>query len=209
MDRIKENQQLRVTYRPVAALIPYANNPRTHSDDQIKQIANSIKEFGWTNPVLVDGAHGIIAGHGRVMAARSLGLGEVPTIELSGMSEVQRRAYITADNQLAMNAGWDRDLLRLELGDLRELDFDLSLIGFPELELADIFADRTNGLTDPPIAPADTRRSTGEARWPARACRRLRRRLGLYCHRPHAGNRTPPTGLNGAAALKRSSRPIR
>ena len=111
---------LNLEYRQIEALIPYANNSRTHSDAQVSQIAASIREFGWTNPVLVDGDNGIIAGHGRVLAARKLGLTEVPVIELSHMSDAQRRAYIIADNKLAENAGWDDELLRLELGALRD-----------------------------------------------------------------------------------------
>ena len=98
---------LQIAWRPLGELIPYARNPRTHSDAQVAQIAASIREFGWTNPVLVDGANGIIAGHGRVLAARKLGLDRVPVIELAHMSEAQKRAYVLADNQLALNAGWD------------------------------------------------------------------------------------------------------
>ena len=109
---------LQIAWRPLGELIPYARNPRTHSDAQVAQIAASIREFGWTNPVLVDGANGIIAGHGRVLAARKLGLERVPVIELAHMSEAQKRAYVLADNQLALNAGWDEALLRLELADL-------------------------------------------------------------------------------------------
>src|SRR5688500_9843012 len=98
---------LSVEYRPVTALIPYARNARTHSDAQVGQIAASIREFGFTNPILVDGDNGIIAGHGRLLAARKLGMCDVPVIELAGMSEAQRRAYVIADNRLAMNAGWN------------------------------------------------------------------------------------------------------
>ncbi|MFC4669432.1 ParB/Srx family N-terminal domain-containing protein, partial [Seohaeicola nanhaiensis] len=101
-------------------LIPYANNARTHSETQVAQIPGSIREFGFNNPVLVDGENGIIAGHGRVLAARKLGLAEVPVIELRHLSEAQKRAYILADNRLAEAAGWDRDLLALELGDLTD-----------------------------------------------------------------------------------------
>ena len=131
---------LEIAWRPLGELIPYARNPRTHSDAQVAQIAASIREFGWTNPVLVDGANGIIAGHGRVLAARKLGLERVPVIELAHMSEAQKRAYVLADNQLALNAGWDEALLRLELADLSELGFDLGLIGFGEGELERLLA---------------------------------------------------------------------
>ena len=114
----------------VESLIPYARNSRTHSDDQVAQIAASIKEFGWTNPILIDGESGIIAGHGRLLAARKLGMKEVPVIQLSGMTDTQKRAYIIADNKLALNAGWDDELLKLELDELHDEGFDMGLIGF-------------------------------------------------------------------------------
>ena len=128
LDRTK--RQLAVNYRPVAALIPYARNARTHSEEQVAQIAASIREFGWTNPILVDGDNGIIAGHGRLLAARKLGMTTVPVIELAGMSEAEKRAYILADNKLALNAGWDEAMLAAEIGDLQGLGFDLALTGF-------------------------------------------------------------------------------
>jgi len=134
-------------------LIPYARNARTHSDEQIAQIAASIEEFGFTNPVLLDGESGIIAGHGRVLAARKLGMTKVPCIELAHLTDAQKRAYILADNKLAENAGWDDDLLRLELGELSGEGFDLSLIGFDDLELVSFLASTTDGLTDPDEAP--------------------------------------------------------
>ena len=127
---------LAIEHRPLEALIPYARNARTHSDAQVAQIAASIREFGWTNPILVDGDNGVIAGHGRLLAARKLGLGTVPVIELAGLSEAQKRAYVLADNKLALNAGWDEAMLRLEVGDLADLGVDLSLAGFAEAELA-------------------------------------------------------------------------
>jgi DNA modification methylase len=145
---------LQIAWRPLGALIPYARNPRTHSDAQVAQIAASVREFGWTNPVLVDGANGIIAGHGRVLAARKLGLERVPVIELGHMSETQKRAYVLADNQLALNAGWDEALLRLELADLSELGFDLGLVGFGPGELERLLAgDGRTGLSDDDEAP--------------------------------------------------------
>ena len=116
-------------------LIPYARNSRAHSDSQVAQIAGSIREFGFTNPVLIDGKNGIIAGHGRVMAAQKLGMKEVPCIRLSHLTETQRKAYIIADNKLALNAGWDEEMLGLELADLREMNFDLGLIGFDADEI--------------------------------------------------------------------------
>jgi DNA modification methylase len=145
---------LAIAWRPLGELIPYARNPRTHSDAQVAQIAASIREFGWTNPVLVDGENGIIAGHGRVMAARKLGLEHVPVIELAHMSEAQKGAYVLADNQLALNAGWDEGLLRLELADLSEFGFDLELIGFGEGELERLLAGEKTGLTEDDEAPA-------------------------------------------------------
>jgi ParB-like chromosome segregation protein Spo0J len=116
-------------------LIPYARNSRTHSPEQVAQIAGSIREFGFTNPVLIDADNGIIAGHGRVMAAGKLGMDKVPCIRLAHLTETQRRAYVIADNKLAMNAGWDEELLGLELADLREVDFDLGLMGFDAEEI--------------------------------------------------------------------------
>lgn len=131
-------RDLTVQPRPIEVLIPFARNSRTHSDAQVAQIAASIREFGWTNPVLVDGDSGIIAGHGRVLAARKLGLSEVPCIEIHDMTDAQKRAYVIADNKLAENAGWDKDLLALELGELKAEGFDLDLIGFDALELGEL-----------------------------------------------------------------------
>lgn len=121
---------IQIEYRETASLIPYANNSRTHSDEQVNQVASSIKEFGFTNPVLIDEQGGIIAGHGRVMAAKKLGLAEVPTITLAGLTKAQVKAYVIADNNLALNAEWDIDTLRLEIETLKEMDFDLELMGF-------------------------------------------------------------------------------
>tara|TARA_R110002020_G_scaffold122857_2_gene278771 strand:+ start:256 stop:828 length:573 start_codon:yes stop_codon:yes gene_type:complete len=126
---------LAIEYRNIDSLIPYINNARIHSDEQVAQIAASIKEFGWTNPVLVDGNNGIIAGHGRVLAARKLEATEIPVIELQGLSEAQRRAYILADNRLAENATWDTDLFPLEVQELAALNFNLSLVGLSEFEM--------------------------------------------------------------------------
>jgi len=130
--------RLRVEYRSLDALIPFARNPRTHSEEQVAQIAASIREFGFTNPILLDGDNGVIAGHGRLAAARLLGLKTVPCIELGHLSESQKRAYIIADNKLALNGLWNEELLRLELTDLKELGADLELTGFDAMELADI-----------------------------------------------------------------------
>jgi DNA modification methylase len=135
-------------------LVPYARNARTHSEAQVAQIAASIREWGWTVPVLVDEAGTLIAGHGRVLAARKLGLTSVPVMVACGWSEAQRRAYTLADNRLALSAGWDEDLLRLELAELDDLGVDLSLTGFEPGELASLLATQSPGLTDPDEVPA-------------------------------------------------------
>lgn len=149
---------VQIEYRPIEALIPYARNSRTHSDAQVAQIAASIREFGWTNPVLVDGSNGIIAGHGRVLAARKLGFEQVPVIELAHLTESQKRAYVLADNKLAENAGWDDELLRIELEALQAAGFDLSQTGFADDELAALMAELAGneGLTDDDAVPEVT-----------------------------------------------------
>jgi ParB-like chromosome segregation protein Spo0J len=136
---------LKIEQRPVATLIPYIRNSRTHSEAQIAQIIASIQEFGWTNPILIDGENGILAGHGRLKAAQQLGMSEVPVVELAGLSDVQKRAYIIADNKLAENAGWDRTLLHNELHELQAAEFDVSIIGF---DWNDLKAHETNAITD-------------------------------------------------------------
>ena len=147
--------QLSVEYKNTDSLIPYVNNSRTHSDEQVTQVASSIKEFGFTNPLLIDEQGGIIAGHGRLMAANKLGLEQVPTITLAGLTEAQRKAYIIADNQLALNSGWDLDMLRVEIERLEELDFDLSLVGFEDdvieklLDIDTDMPDLPDGDRDP------------------------------------------------------------
>lgn len=144
---------LKIEMVPRASLVPYARNARTHSEQQVNQIAASIREFGFTNPVLIDEQNGLIAGHGRLQAAIKLNMAELPCIRLTGLSEAQKRALVLADNKLALNAGWDLDLLKVELSDLKEAGFDLELTGFGELELADLLIDKTAGLTDPDDAP--------------------------------------------------------
>jgi ParB family transcriptional regulator, chromosome partitioning protein len=126
----------RIEMWPLDRLVPYERNARTHSAEQVAQIAASIQEFGFTNPLLVDGADGILAGHGRLAAAKDMGLAEVPVIVLDHLSAAQRRAYILADNQLALNAGWDMELLQQEIVGLNLADFDLSLLGFDEDRIA-------------------------------------------------------------------------
>jgi len=149
---------IQIKEKLVSELIPYVKNSRTHSDEQVAQIAASIKEFGWTNPILIDGENGIIAGHGRLMAARKLGHTKVPTIELKDLTETQKKAYIIADNRLALNAGWDNEMLKLEFDELAELGFDLELTGFSLDEIEALNPVELNeGLTDedeaPPLPP--------------------------------------------------------
>lgn len=130
---------MKIIYKKVNDLIPYINNSRTHSEEQVNQIVTSINEFGFTNPLLIDEKDNIIAGHGRLLASKKLKMEEVPCIVLSGLTEAQKKAYIIADNKMALNAGWDDELLKIELENLKELDFDLELTGFDVDELDDIF----------------------------------------------------------------------
>ena len=130
---------MQVQQYKVEDLIPYVNNSRTHSDAQVAQIAASIKEFGWTNPILVDGEKGIIAGHGRLLAARKLEMSEVPVIELNHLTPTQKKALIIADNKLALNADWEQELLKIEIQALSDDDFDITLLGFDEIELGKMF----------------------------------------------------------------------
>src|SRR6267154_301911 len=145
----------RIEHWPLEKVVPYARNPRTHSDAQVAQIAASIAAFGFNNPILVDSKAGIIAGHGRLLAARKLGLEEVPVIVLDHLTDAQKRGYIIADNQLALNTGWDEELLRLELAALQDEDFNVGLIGFEDEELARLLAaqDAAEGLTDEDTVP--------------------------------------------------------
>jgi len=154
MGRTKKQGIPSVVMTRVGDLTPYARNSRTHSDEQVAQIAASIKEFGWTNPILIDGEKGIIAGHGRLKAAMRLGLEEIPAIELSHLTEIQKKALIIADNKLALNAGWDTELLSLELEELELEGLDLSLTGFGEEEINALKPEVVNeGLTDEDAVP--------------------------------------------------------
>lgn len=145
---------MKITTKLVTELIPYVKNSRTHSDDQVAQIAASIKEFGWTNPILVDGDNGIIAGHGRLMAARKLGYKDVPTIELADLTKTQKKAYIIADNRLALNAGWDNEMLTIELNELLADGFALEILGFDTKELGALLEPEVvEGLTDEDAVP--------------------------------------------------------
>jgi hypothetical protein len=146
---------MKVEQRPIDKLIPYINNSRKHSDEQVAQIAASIKEFGWTNPILVDGDNGLIAGHGRLLAARKLGMDKIPVIELAHLSENQKKALIIADNKLALNSDWDNNLLMIELSELNNDDYDLSVLGFDQDELDALLnpIEPITGLTDEDDVP--------------------------------------------------------
>lgn len=146
----KKTQPTELETLKVEDLIPYARNSRTHSEEQVIQIASSIQEFGFTNPVLIGNDNDIIAGHGRVMAAKKLGISKVPCIRLGHLSEAQKKAYVIADNKLALNSGWDEELLAIEIDELRDLDFDLHLLGFTEDELGqfDVEEDEMPDLAD-------------------------------------------------------------
>ena len=154
------DRQLAVDYRPLDSLVPYARNARTHSEAQVAEIAGSIREFGFVNPVLIANDGTLIAGHGRVLAARLLGMETVPTITLAGLSDTQRRALVLADNRIALNAGWDEALLALELGDLKEAGFDLGIMGFEDGELDRLLAgpeDADQGSPAPVVIPEPPR----------------------------------------------------
>jgi ParB-like chromosome segregation protein Spo0J len=145
----------KVERRKVSDLVPYARNSRTHSDEQVAQIAASIREWGWTMPILVDESGNVIAGHGRIMAAQKLGIEDVPCMTATGWSEGKRRAYVIADNKLALNAGWDNELLRLEFGDLEEMNFDLTLTGFDPDEISAFQFDDDAEAAMPDLADGD------------------------------------------------------
>ncbi|MDE2030202.1 MAG: site-specific DNA-methyltransferase [Alphaproteobacteria bacterium] len=158
-------RDLAVEYRTIDSLVAYARNARTHTDAQVEQIAVSMKEFGWTNPILVDGDGGVIAGHGRILAAHKLGITRVPVIALAHLTPLQKQAYVIADNKLALNAGWNDELLALELGELKDAGFDLGLTGFSADELKSLTDDESDGLTDEdavPEAPVEPKTKPGD-----------------------------------------------
>ena len=142
----------KVEKRKVKDLVPYANNARTHSKEQIDQIVRSIEEWGWTVPVLIDEDGGLIAGHGRILAAKKLKIEEVPVVVARGWSEAQKRAYVLADNKLTENGTWDNDLLQAEIGSLKDLNFDISLTGFSLGELEPLLGMTTSGIETPPVS---------------------------------------------------------
>lgn len=139
---------IEITYKNTADLIPYINNSRTHSESQIKQVAASINEFGFTNPIIIDEGNTILAGHGRLQAAQLLGMDKVPTQSVEGWSEAKKKAYIIADNKLALNAGWDFELLKIELDTIKNLDFDVELTGFDEGEILNLNLEVDEGEMD-------------------------------------------------------------
>jgi len=164
-------RDLNVTWLDVTAITPYARNSRTHSDEQVAQVAASIQEFGWTNPILIDEDCSIIAGHGRLAAAQRLGSEQVPTITLAGLTEAQKRAYVIADNKLALNAGWDEDMLKIEINDLQGDGYDVTLTGFDLEEITQLFDEPEEKYADgvtgsmaanygqPPFSILDTRKA--------------------------------------------------
>ena len=145
----------RIEMLDVDALVPYARNARTHSAEQVAQLCGSIREFGFTNPVLIDGAGGIIAGHGRVIAARKLGITQVPCVRLAHLCETQKRAYIIADNKLALNAGWDAETMANELSELHADEFDMALLGFDASELESLMGFQVGEINPPELASGD------------------------------------------------------
>ena len=222
--KLDGTQDLAIDYRPLASLIPYARNARTHSAAQVAMIAGSIREYGFTNPVLVDGSNGIIAGHGRVLAAGKLGMTSVPVIELAHLTPAQKQAYILADNKLAEQAGWDRDLLALEVGDLVGLGLDLSTLGFDVGEIddllrhgeADLREDDVPPVPDLPVSRAGDLWRLGGHRilcGDATKAADVERLLGGV--RPHLMVTDPPYGVNydpawrnaaGLSATKRTGK---
>jgi DNA modification methylase len=188
-------EQLRVEYRKIETLIPFARNPRTHSEAQIAKLASSIVEFGWTQPILVDGANGIIAGHGRLAAARKLDLLEVPVIELGHLTPAQKRAYVIADNRLALDAGWDEELLSLELAELSEAGYDLTMTGFSNEEIEELLVGAEQGLQDEAPADAD---EVPEA--PANPVSRLGDVWQIGAHRLICGDATDPAVVRSLMA---------
>jgi ParB-like chromosome segregation protein Spo0J len=205
----------RIELWPVERLVPYARNARTHSAEQVAQIAASIVEFGFTNPLLVDSSDGIVAGHGRLLAARKLGLVEVPVIVLDHLSETQRRAYVLADNRLALSAGWNDEVLAAELAALENDGFDLGLIGFSEHELADLTADpeeapATDTEEEVPLPPAKAVTLPGDL-WligPHRLicgdCRDTSVVAKLFDGRKASRGRGPAGGDHRSCAVRRS-----
>jgi DNA modification methylase len=197
-------ETLRVEYRKVETLIPFARNPRTHSDAQVAKLAASIVEFGWTTPVLVDGAQGIIAGHGRVLAARKLGLGEVPVIELGHLTLAQKRAYVIADNRLALDAGWDEELLALELAELSESGFDLTLTGFSNDEIEQLLVDGEDQTDEEATTGSDDEAADAVPEVPVHPVSRTGDVWQVGAHRVLCGDATDPSAVATVMAGERA-----
>jgi ParB-like chromosome segregation protein Spo0J len=159
VDLAKQIERLEIVIRPIAELVPYAKNSRTHSPSQIDKLAKLIQEFGFTNPVLLDGESGILAGHGRIIAAKRLGMKKVPTLDLSHLTVEQRQAYVIADNKIALDAGWDAEILAMELGELAEVGYDLALTAWTQKELEELLGESLppsndgDGTEEPERAP--------------------------------------------------------
>ena len=185
-------EQLRVEYRKIETLIPFARNPRTHSEAQIAKLASSIVEFGWTQPILVDGANGIIAGHGRLAAARKLDLLEVPVIELGHLTPDQKRAYVIADNRLALDAGWDEELLSLELAELSEAGYDLTMTGFSNEEIEELLVGADQALNDESSAEGEDDAADDVPEVPSNPVSRLGDVWQIGGHRMIFGDATDP-----------------
>ena len=186
-------EQLRVEYRKIETLIPFARNPRTHSEAQIAKLASSIVEFGWTQPILVDGANGIIAGHGRLAAARKLDLLEVPVIELGHLTPAQKRAYVIADNRLALDAGWDEELLSLELAELSESGYDLTMTGFSNEEIEELLVGAEQALQDETQGESEDDAADDVPKVPSNPVSRPGDAWQIGAHRLICGDATDPT----------------
>jgi len=185
-------EQLRVEYRKIETLIPFARNPRTHSEAQIAKLASSIVEFGWTQPILVDGTNGIIAGHGRLAAARKLDLLEVPVIELGHLTSAQKRAYVIADNRLALDAGWDEELLSLELAELSEAGYDLTMTGFSNEEIEELLVGAEQALQEEASADSEDDAADEVPEAPANPTSRPGDIWQIGAHRLICGDATDP-----------------
>lgn len=193
-------EQLRVEYRKIETLIPFARNPRTHSEAQIAKLASSIIEFGWTQPILVDGTNGIIAGHGRLAAARKLELLEVPVIELGHLTSAQKRAYVIADNRLALDAGWDEELLSLELAELSEAGYDLTMTGFSNEEIEELLVGAEQGLQEETPADAEDDAADEVPDAPTNPVSRLGDVWQIGAHRLICGDTTDPAVVRSLMA---------
>ena len=193
-------EQLRVEYRKIETLIPFARNPRTHSEAQIAKLASSIVEFGWTQPILVDGTNGIIAGHGRLAAARKLELLEVPVIELGHLTSAQKRAYVIADNRLALDAGWDEELLSLELAELSEAGYDLTMTGFSNEEIEELLVGAEQALQEDAPAEAEDDAADEVPDAPTNPVSRLGDVWQIGAHRLICGDATDPAVVRSLMA---------